>query len=94
MYLLYAYTLIYIYINIYIYTIARDPKICCIIVYRQRAKIRPARKARGPLCKRAAAEKKVKRDKLDTEQLDDGWPESEQEHSHKCMYDFHKKKRM
>ena len=22
-------------------------------------------------------------------ELDDGWPESEQEPSHKCMYDFH-----
>ena len=24
--------------------------------------------------------------------VDDGWPESEQEHSHKCRYDFQKKK--
>ena len=26
------------------------------------------------------------------QKLDDGWPESEQEHSHKCMYDFHQKR--
>ena len=25
-------------------------------------------------------------------ELDDGWPESEQEHSYRCMYDFHQKR--
>ena len=27
------------------------------------------------------------------EELDDGWPESEEEHSNKCMYEFHYKRR-
>ena len=31
-------------------------------------------------------------DVLNDIELEDGWPESEQEHSHKCMYDFHQKR--
>ena len=65
-----------------------------MIVYKQRANLQPGTESPGASLQAAwaAAKKKVKRDKLDTEQLDDGWPESEQEHSHKCMYVFLQKR--